>query len=470
MTLQFYNTLSRKKEEFVPVHKGEARIYSCGPTIYGYVHIGNLRAFMCSDILRRYLKYKGYKVKHVMNLTDVDDKTIRDSIKRGISLTEHTEPFAVGFFENLKALNMEPVEYYPRATGTIPEMVALVKKLMDKGHAYRANDGIYFSISKFDDYGKLARLQNVDRESGASKRVKSDEYDKESVHDFVLWKFWDEKDGDVFWETEIGKGRPGWHIECSAMSMKYLGESLDIHTGGVDLIFPHHENEIAQSEAATGTQFVKYWLHNEYMLVNGEKMSKSLNNFYKLSEILAKGFSPAAIRYLLMSSQYRQKLNFTFDGLEAADKAVKRLYEFVDSMRELENHAGEADISKTEELILAVEKGFEEAMDDDLNVSGALGAVFEFIREINRLNSKGYLGKESAAAVISAIRRFDAVFGILELKKEAAIPEEIIEIAQAREKARNDKNWAESDRLRDELKSKGYVILDSKDGFKLKRQ
>jgi cysteinyl-tRNA synthetase len=474
MALQFYNTLTRKKDKFIPVYEGEAKIYSCGPTIYGFVHIGNLRAFMCSDILRRYLKYKGYKVTHVMNLTDVDDKTIRDSIKKGVALKVHTEPYAISFFENLKTLNIEPVEHYPRATETIYEMVALVTKLLDKGYAYKASDGIYFSISKFNDYGKLAKLQNMDLLSGASKRIKSDEYDKDSAHDFVLWKFWDEKDGDVFWETEIGKGRPGWHIECSAMSMKYLSESFDIHTGGIDLIFPHHENEIAQSEAATGKQFVNYWLHNEYMLVNDEKMSKSLNNFYKLSDILDKGYNPAAVRYLLMSSQYRQKLNFTFDGLEAADKAINRLTEFKDAMLEVKKkNTEDKDDSPNhiKEKVQKLKDKFEENMDDDLNISGALGVLFEFIREMNKLNSESKISKDDAEFIIKAIKELDSVFGILEMTKEEnhIVPEDIIKIAELRKKAKSAKDWAEADRLRDELKDNGYIVIDSKDGYKLKK-
>jgi len=325
MALKLYNTLSRKKEVFKPVKKGKVGMYVCGPTVYNYVHIGNLRAYIFGDILRRHLKSLGLKVNHVMNITDVDDKTIRDSQKQGKSLKELANFYEKAFLEDLKDMNIEKPEVIPHATDHVKEMVALIKNLLAKGIAYKTEDGIYFSIDKFKGYGKLSKIKLKELKEGASERITKDEYDKENAQDFALWKFYDKKDGDVFWETEIGKGRPGWHIECSAMSSKYLGDSFDIHTGGVDLIFPHHENEIAQSEAANGKDFVKYWMHNEWVLVDGKKMSKSLGNFYKLKDIIEKGYSALDLRYFYLTKLYRQKLNFTWSNLDAAKTSLQRL-------------------------------------------------------------------------------------------------------------------------------------------------
>jgi cysteinyl-tRNA synthetase len=336
MSLKLYNTLTRKKEAFKPIKKGKVGMYVCGPTIYSFAHIGNFRAYMSADILRRWLKFKGFGIKQIMNLTDVDDKTIRDSKRKGISLSKFTAKYSKIFFEDLDTLNIERAERYPKATDHIKEMAALVNALMKKGLAYRGKDAIYYSIEKFKDYGKLAHLEKAQLKPGA--RVKQDEYDKEHAHDFALWKLWDKDDGNVFWNVEIGgkpsKGRPGWHIECSAMSMKYLGPTFDIHTGGVDLIFPHHQNEIAQSEGATGKPFVRYWLHNEHLLVNGEKMSKSAGNFYTLRDLIKKGHDAMAIRYQLLATHYRQKLNLTDDALKAAKQAVDRLTDFVANARD----------------------------------------------------------------------------------------------------------------------------------------
>lgn len=308
--LKLYNTLTRKKDVFKPLKKNKVGMYVCGPTIYNYVHIGNLRAYVFADILRRFLKESNYKIKEVMNLTDVDDKTIKQSQKDGKNLREFTEKYEKTFLEDIKKMNIEKPEILPRATNNIKQMVSLIKKLLEKGIAYKAKDGIYFSIQKFKDYGKLSKIKTKNLKEGASNRVLKDEYNKDNANDFVLWKFYDKKDENVFWNTKLGKGRPGWHIECSVMSMRYLGKSFDIHLGGVDLIFPHHENEIAQSEAATGKKFVNYWMHNEWILVNGQKMSKSLNNFYKLSDITKEGYSPFDLRYLYLLTHYRKPLNF----------------------------------------------------------------------------------------------------------------------------------------------------------------
>lgn len=320
-------------------------MYTCGPTVYDYSHIGNMRAFLFEDLLKRWLEYRGFKVTHVMNLTDVDDRTIKAARSQGIPIKQHTERFIQAFFEDIAILNIEKADVFPKATDHIPGMVALVKKLLDKGYAYRSEDGsIYFNISKFKDYGKLAKIQVGELKAGA--RVKVDEYEKEQASDFVLWKAWDPDDGDVFWETEIGKGRPGWHIECSTMSMKYLGETFDIHCGGVDNLFPHHENEIAQSEAATGNKFVNYWLHNEHLLVEGKKMAKRLGNYFTVRDLTAKGYDPVAIRYLMMSTHYRQQLNFTFEGLDAAKKTLDRLTNFMHRLLEANGTAGGDDIQQ----------------------------------------------------------------------------------------------------------------------------
>ena len=467
MALKLYNTISRKKEEFLPTVDNEVSFYSCGPTVYNFAHIGNFRAYMASDILKRYLLFKGYRVKHVMNITDVDDKTIRDSKKEGVSLKAFTERYTQAFFEDIEALNIMHADIYPKATDSIPDMVKLIKTLLDKGHAYKANDGIYFKISSFADYGRLSKIDLSQRKEGA--RICSDEYDKESVHDFALWKFWTPEDGDVYWETEIGKGRPGWHIECSAMSASNLGASFDIHSGGVDLIFPHHENEIAQSEAASGKRFVRYWFHNEYILVDGKKMSKSLGNFYTLRDVLKLGYRPMAVRYLLLSGNYRQQLNFSFEGLKAAQNSVDRLNEFMARLRAV--NSGSLDKNSPEdasELTKNMLEGFETHMDDDLNISPALADVFEYVKHTNRLISESSLTRTQADEAIQAMEKIDSVLGILS-SQEVEIPKEIELLSIEREKARKDKDFQKADRIRDELKEKGFVIDDTPRGPRIKR-
>jgi len=462
--IYFFNTLTRRKEKFVPLEKGKVKMYTCGPTVYDFAHIGNFRAFVFEDLLRRWLEYCGYKVIHVMNITDVDDKTIAAARKKGISLREYTEHYTQAFFEDITALNIEKAHYYPRATEHIPEMVALIKKLLEKGYAYRGEDGsIYYAISKFKDYGKLSKIRVKELKPGA--RVKVDEYGKEEAHDFALWKAWDEEDGDVFWETELGKGRPGWHIECSAMSMKYLGETFDIHCGGVDNIFPHHENEIAQSEAATGKQFVRYWLHNEYLLVEGRKMSKRFGNYYTLRDLLAKGYDPKAIRYLLMSTHYRQQLNFTFEGLEAAKNAVDRLTNFVYRLLDAD---GEGCGEKIGSLMENVQKRFEEAMCDDLNIAVALAAIFNFVREVNKLMDDNKLSRGEAEQVYELMMRFDKVLGVIgEVKKEEEkLPKEAEELIRKREEARKVRDWETADKIRERLKAMGVIVEDTPQGVK----
>ena len=421
MALKFYNSMSRSLEEFVPINDKEVRMYTCGPTIYDFAHIGNFRAYTFEDLLRRYLKFRGYKVTQVMNITDIDDKTIRDSQKAGVKLSDYTQQYRDAFFADLDALNIERAEHYPDATAHIPEMVEIIKKLLDNGFAYRSGDDIYFSIEKFPQYGKLAHMDLSCLQVGASERVASDEYEKEQACDFALWKGWDEGDGDVFWETEIGKGRPGWHIECSAMSRKYLGDHFDIHTGGVDNMFPHHENEIAQSVCATGTKFVNYWLHCAYLIVEGKKMSKSLGNFYKLRDLLDKGYPAVAVRYLLLSTHYRAQLNFTLDGLEASKNAIQRLRDCYDNLHTFD---ADVDAGKVDKQIQTVRDKFVEAMDDDLNISEGLAAIFDFIRDVNRIASGDGVCKEDAEKVIATLDGFDSVLGVIKYEK-ASLDDEV---------------------------------------------
>ncbi len=460
--LKFYNTLTRKKEPFKPIKKGLVTIYSCGPTVYNFAHIGNWRSFIFSDILRRYLKYKGYKVKHVMNITDVDDKTIRNSKKEGLSLKKFTKKYEKYFFDDMKTLNIEKVEFTPRATENIKEMVALIKKLLKKGYAYKTDDGIYYNIRKFKDYGKLANLDVKGLKAGA--RVATDEYDKKHVNDFALWKFWDKEDGDVCWETEIGKGRPGWHIECSVMSMKYLGETLDIHTGGIDLIFPHHQNEIAQSEGANGKKFVNYWLHCEHLIVDGKKMSKSLGNFYILRDILEKGYDARAVRYILLATHYKQKLNFTLKGIEAAQNVIERFKDFILKLKD----ASGKDNKKIPKLIKKVKENFEKAMDDNLNISEALSYIFNFMRNINKLLKDNNISKKDANNVLKAMKKFDSVLGIMDFKKEK-IDKEIESLIKKREEARKKKDFKKADEIRNDLKKKGIILEDTSQGVRWKK-
>jgi len=463
MALKFFNTLSREKEEFKPIKEGKVGMYTCGPTVYNYVHIGNLRAYVWEDLLRRYLKHKGYDVLQVMNFTDVDDKTIKGSKAEKIPLQQFTAKYKKAFMDDLNTLNIEHAEQYPEATEHIPEMIALIKKLLEKGYAYRGKDNcIYYDIAKFKDYGKLSHFDISELKAGA--RVKQDEYEKETAADFALWKAWDENDGDVFWEDEeLGKGRPGWHIECSAMAMKYLGETFDIHTGGVDNMFPHHENEIAQSEAATGKQFVKYWMHCEHLIVNGKKMSKSLGNFYTLRDLMSQNKSPRAIRFALLSTHYRLQLNFTFDQLGAADSTIERLDNF---MLKLTTAKGTEDNKKEVEGLIktAIEK-FELSLDDDLNISPALGAIFELIAAANKLD----LSPEDAKLLIEGMHRLDTVLGILDTE-DIVLEDEIQELIDEREAARKRKDWARSDEIRDKLNNAGIVLEDTPQGVRWKKK
>ena len=451
--MKVFNSLTRRDEDLRPLSDNEIRLYTCGPTVYNFAHIGNFRAYSFEDILRRVIKFNGMQIRQVMNLTDVDDKTIRGANAAGVPLTEYTKTYKDAFFADLKKLNIEPAEMYPAATDHIPEMIELVAKLIEKGVAYQSEDGsVYFNVRKFPGYGKLAHIDFDNQRTGA--RCASDEYDKENVGDFALWKAWEESDGPVGWDSPWGKGRPGWHIECSAMSMKYLGETFDLHTGGIDNLFPHHENEIAQAEAATGKPFVTTWMHCAHLKVNGEKMSKSLGNFFTLRDLIEKGWSGREIRYVLINAHYRQGLNFAFSALEDARKSLDRIDRAVDALQSRIEPGVE-----TPEFAKKAVDDFTAAVNDDLNIPKAFAALFELVREANASGTK-------AQGVLDAFKRMDEVLGVIFFgKKEAGeIPSEITALLEERAAARAAKNWAESDRLRDEIAAKGWLVKDSKEG------
>ena len=462
--LLFTNTQSRKKEEFKPLNDQNVFMYTCGPTVYNFAHIGNFRANITYDLVKRWLEFRGFDVKHVMNITDVDDKTIHDSITEGITLKQLTDKYTAAFMDDCKILRVIAPDVFPRATENIPQMINLVSELINKGFAYKAADGcVYFSISKFKDYGKLSHLNLSELRQG--ERVANDEYDKENASDFALWKAWSENDGDVKWDSPWGPGRPGWHLECSVMAREFLADTIDIHMGGEDLIFPHHENEIAQSEAATGKTFVKYWIHNAYLLVEGKKMSKSLGNFFTPRDLLKKGWTGREIRYVLLSSHYRQQLNFTFDGLHAARSALQRL----DDLREklsAANSEGEVCAEITTAVNSAKEKWIS-SLDYDLNISPALAALFDLVREANKFIESGKMNKNSSEIVLEFLDETDK---ILDLKKDDdEIPEEIIILAEERATARKEKNWSRADEIRDILKEKGYTVEDTPEGPRAKK-
>lgn len=462
--IAFTNTQTREKEEFVPINGDEVLIYTCGPTVYNYAHIGNFRANVTYDIVKRWLKFRGYKVKHVMNITDVDDKTIRDSISAGVSLKEFTDKYTAAFFDDCKTLRIKPPDVHPRATENIPQMIKLIEELIDKGYAYQATDNcVYFSIEKFKNYGKLSGLNLSELKHGA--RVASDEYEKENVSDFALWKAWTPNDGDVKWESPWGAGRPGWHLECSVMAREFLADSIDIHMGGEDLIFPHHENEIAQSEAATGKPFVKYWLHNAYLLVEGKKMSKSLGNFFTARDLLEKGWTGREIRYVLLSTHYRRQLNFTFDGLHAARSALHRLDDLREKLGKV-TAGGELAKNVFEAVDSAREKWIT-SLEDDLEISQALAALFDLVREANKIIETGEMNSAGASEILKFLNETDE---ILDVKKGGEeIPEEIMKLAEERAAARSEKNWARADEIRDLLKEKGYAVEDLAEGPRVKK-
>jgi len=465
--LSFFNTLSRQVEEFHPLEGNKVRLYMCGPTVWNFAHIGNFRTFIFGDVLRRYLKHKGYELTHVFNLTDVDDRIINESAKQNINIDQFTAPYIQYFWEDFDALGNERPEITPRATHHIPEMVKIISKLLENGHAYESDGSIYYRILAFPDYGKLSKINFSGNIAGGSERVDTDKYDKEDARDFALWKLVgaDEQPG---WDAPIGRGRPGWHIECSAMSMKYLGETFDIHAGGMDLQFPHHENEIAQSEGATGKLFAKYWLHSEFLKIEDVTMSKSKGNFFTFRDLRDQGYSPLAIRYLLLSVPYRKQLNFTFEGLQGAESTIERLQNFRRLVRDAKTEAG------SDATVVALVDGalneFEASMDDDFNTANALAAMHNLVREINTVLSNDGLKADDRTAVLAAIEKFDSVLGIFGEEKEVMLDADIDALIAERQTARQRRNFKRSDEIRDLLAEKGIILEDTKDGVRWKRK
>ena len=459
--MNVYNSLTRRIEALVPIADNTVRLYTCGPTVYNFAHIGNFRAYAFEDILRRVIQFNGMKIRQVMNLTDVDDKTIRGANAAGVPLTEYTKTYKDAFFADLGKLNIQPAEVYPAATDHIPEMIALVQKLMEKGVAYQSDDGsVYFKVREFPGYGKLAHIDFDNQRTGL--RCAADEYDKENVGDFALWKAWEESDGPVGWDSPWGRGRPGWHIECSAMSMKYLGETFDLHTGGIDNLFPHHENEIAQAEAATGKEFVRTWMHCAHLRVNGEKMSKSAGNFFTLRDLLEKGYTGREIRYVLINAHYRTGLNFAFSALEDARKALEKIDRCVEGVAKAAGNAGGAGKVEWAEKCLGE---FAAAVNDDLNLPRAFAALFDLVRQAN--GAAAGMSPAEAFAVLGVFRRMDEVLGVIFFeneKKSEEIPDDVKAMLAERAEARKSKNWAESDRLRDAIAAAGWLVKDSKEG------
>ena len=469
--IRLQNTLTNRTEPLVPVHPGEVRIYTCGPTVYASAHIGNFRTFMFQDVLRRFLRSQGYRVLQVMNVTDVDDRIIKSAAAAGISIREYTEKYIKAFLEDIGALHIEMPEELVRATDHIEDMVTLIEQLQKKGMTYVSEGSIYYRIAKFPAYGKLSKIDVAGMQNGA--RVDVDQYEKDDARDFALWKA--PKPGEHFWETRIGPGRPGWHIECSAMAMKYLGETLDIHTGGVDLAFPHHENEIAQSEAATGKQFVRHWLHAEHLIIEGQKMSKSLGNFYTLRDLFAKGHKPSTIRFLLLSVPYRRQLNFTEDGLTQAKNSTERLRNFVARLKASQFGAGSN--PEIQARIDKAEKDFDAALADDINTAIALAAVFDMVRDINTAMDRGTFLQQDAPRGVAAMERFDAVLALLAdddneqlsklgfgPSKERMGPREIEALIEERQAAKKQRDFKRADEIRQKLTDSGILAEDMKDG------
>jgi cysteinyl-tRNA synthetase len=469
--IRLHNTMGGETEVFVPQKPGEVRMYTCGPTVYDYAHIGNFRTFVFQDILRRFLKLRGFTMLHVMNLTDVDDRIIANAAAAGVGIREYTEKFVQAFFADCQVLSIESPEHWIRATEHIDDMVRMIATLQKKSFTYETEGSIYYRIAKFPEYGKLSHIDVAGIQAGA--RVDNDRYEKESARDFALWKA--PKPGEHFWETSIGPGRPGWHIECSAMAMKYLGETLDIHTGGIDLSFPHHENEIAQSEAATGKTFARYWMHAEHLLVEGEKMSKSLGNFFTLRDLFAKGYKPSTLRFALASVPYRKQLNFTFDGLQSAASSVERLRNFADRLQQSKFPASAQPAIAQRVAQAAAE--FDEGLSDDLNTARALAAAFDLLREINIAIDKGQFHQGDVPGVQQFLASFDRIFAVIEdndaeklralgygpvaASDDTAAIEALVAERQA---ARQRRDFAASDRIRKELADRGILLEDSKDG------
>jgi cysteinyl-tRNA synthetase len=461
--MRIFNTLTRRMEPLEPLEPGHVRLYTCGPTVYDYAHIGNFRTYVWEDLLRRSLEFLGFRVTQVMNITDIEDKIIAKAIAQGTTIGDVTEPFIEAFFEDIDTLGIERAEHYPRATQHIPEMIAIARELQAKGLTYESQGSLYFRIDAFPPYGRLSNLDKREIKVGA--RVDNDEYDKNDARDFVLWK--GHREGEPSWDSPFGAGRPGWHLECSAMSMKYLGTSFDLHTGGVDNIFPHHENEIAQSEGATGHPFVKYWMHAAHLMVDGEKMAKSKGNFYTLRDLVARGHDPRALRYLLLTTHYRTPLNFTFDALSRAAGELQRfdtLFARLDEAGIARGRNPGFDAKAT-----AVESEIRDALGDDLNVSGAQGTLFRLVREANAALDRGELPAESAADLRSTLGRIDAVFAVIAPAAKTLLDPEVDALIEQRAQARKARNFAESDRIRDLLASRGIVLEDTPQGVRWRR-
>ena len=495
MAIELFNTLSGKVEQFQPLEDNLVRMYACGPTVYDYGHIGNFRTFVVVDTLRRFLKLSGFQLKHVMNITDVDDKIIRNAARDGVTVQEYTKKYRQAFLEDADSLNIEHPEMLVNATDHINDMAQFIAALAEKGYAYRTDDGsYYFRIAKFPEYGKLSKKDFAGMTDGA--RVDVDEYEKDSARDFALWK--SPKPGEAFWETEIGPGRPGWHIECSTMSMEYLGETFDIHCGGEDLIFPHHENEIAQSEAKTGKLFARFWVHSRFLLVEGEKMSKKLGNFYTVRDLVLMGHKPSSIRFLLMSVPHHKQLNFTFDGLTQAANSVERLRNF-----KLRLESSQFADGRNEKVAAIAQKAADEmraGLADDLNTALALGAIFDMVRDVNAAADAGEVGKANVPALLKVLEQFDSIFPVLkdddaakiratvewakaeglqdkisaetaELAKAAALSDQDVETLVAEHsQARKNRDFARSDAIRNQLAENGIILENTKDGVRWKRK
>lgn len=469
IALKLYDTMSGRKKAVAPLSGNCIRMYACGPTVYNYAHIGNYRTYIFEDLLQRTIKFFGMDVRLIMNLTDVDDKTIKGASEKGVDLNTFTETYKKAFFEDLKTLNIEPAKNYPAATEYIEEMIRIVLALKDKGFAYMGDDGsVYYAINKFSQYGKLSHLKLDELESGKSKRTSNDEYDKENASDFVLWKTYDPKrDGNIFWESPFGRGRPGWHLECSAMAMKLLGNTIDIHAGGIDNIFPHHENEIAQSEAYSGQIFSRLWVHSEHLIVDNKKMSKRHGNFYTLRDLLLKGYTGSQIRYMLLQTHYKTQLNFTIDGLNAAKASLERLNSFIYRLKKIYANTSS---EKSYAIIKKAQEDFSIALADDLNISVALSAIFQAVREINALCDRKDLSQKEAASIIEDFQKFNKVLGILSFEeKEEDIPKNIHQMLQERNQARKEKNWELADSLRNAILKEGYLIEDQENKTYLKK-
>ena len=469
LPLSLFNTESRRKEVLAPMRDNHIRMYTCGPTVYNFAHIGNFRTYIFEDLLRRTIKFFGMQITQVMNLTDVDDKTIKGAIAQNITLDEFTQPFKEAFFDDLKTLNIEPAEHYPAATDYIPEMIEMIHQLIAKGFAYQGGDGsVYYAIRKFPRYGCLSHLKMDELQAGASERVAADEYEKDNISDFVLWKAYDPvRDGKIYWESPFGPGRPGWHLECSAMAMKLLGETIDIHVGGIDNMFPHHENEIAQSEACSGHQFVKHWMHSEHLIVDNKKMSKSLGNFFTLRDLLNKGYTGTQVRYMLLQTHYKTQLNFTSNGLESVKGSLQRLQDFIQRLGEINDSVSHGLIDPIFDRAYSV---FSASLADDLNISAALAGVFELVREVNGLSDEKKIGKLEAEKVVGLLKQLNEVLGVLSFENALeCIPSDLEEALMKRIEARQQKNWALSDELRDLILGRGYIIEDTPQGARLKK-